>query len=119
MSYGELQDRIGVLIHGKEWPTIRIPKTVAKAGAWVKEKVVGEEETFIKPLMVDLADAHYPVSINQARQKLNWEPAHQLKTTLWDMIHFLLRDRRAWYEENNLPVPEHLSAQSRGAGAGS
>lgn len=121
MSYGELQDRIGMLIHGKEWPTIRIPKTVAKAGAWVKEKVAGEEETFIKPWMVDLADAHYPVSIDRTRQKLNWEPAHQLKTTLRNMIHFLLEDPRSWYEENNLPAPEHLSesASSPGAGTGS
>jgi nucleoside-diphosphate-sugar epimerase len=38
LSYGELQDRIGDLVHGQEWPTLRIPAPLAKAGAWVKEK---------------------------------------------------------------------------------
>jgi hypothetical protein len=31
MSYAALLDRLGGLIHGKDWPTIRIPKAVAKA----------------------------------------------------------------------------------------
>jgi nucleoside-diphosphate-sugar epimerase len=57
MSYGELQERIGVSLHGTAWPTICIPKALAKAGAWVQEKLSGDEETFIKPWMVDLADA--------------------------------------------------------------
>ncbi|HUE82006.1 MAG TPA: NAD(P)-dependent oxidoreductase [Pyrinomonadaceae bacterium] len=33
MSYAELQEQLGELIHGEEWSTIRIPKVVAKAGA--------------------------------------------------------------------------------------
>ena len=121
MSYGELQNRIGELIHGTEWPTIRIPKTVAKAGAWLKEKVAGDEETFIKPWMVELADAHYPVSIDRARQKLGWEPAHRLRITIREMIRFLLRDPRAWYKENKLALPEHLRAEapSQHTGVGS
>ncbi len=39
MSYEELQDRIGKLLHGSEWPTIRIPKSTAKgrdAGKWMR-----------------------------------------------------------------------------------
>ena len=71
MSYVELQEHLGELIHGQEWPTIRIPKVVAKAGAWAQEKVVGKEDAFIKPWMVDLADQHYPVAINRARELLN------------------------------------------------
>jgi nucleoside-diphosphate-sugar epimerase len=39
MSYGELQDEVGKMIHGKEWPAVRMPKTAAKAGAWAKEKL--------------------------------------------------------------------------------
>ncbi|MGH8009272.1 MAG: NAD-dependent epimerase/dehydratase family protein, partial [Candidatus Binatia bacterium] len=73
MSYAEMQDRLGELIHGQEWPTIRIPKAVAKVGAWAQEQLAGEEdETFIKPWMVDLADAHYPVAIERAREGLGW-----------------------------------------------
>src|SRR5919106_6186450 len=75
MSYAELQDQLGELIHGKEWPTIRVPKVMAKAGAWVQEKIEGEDETFIKPWMIDRADDDYPVSIENSREKLGWNPA--------------------------------------------
>ena len=76
MGYEELQDELGELIHGKEWPTIRIPKVVAKAGAWVQEKLAPDEEhkPFIKPWMIDLADDHYAAMIIHAQTKLDWEP---------------------------------------------
>jgi nucleoside-diphosphate-sugar epimerase len=106
LSYAELQDRLGELIHGEEWPTIRIPKAVAKAGAWVREKVAGEEETFIKPWMVDLADAHYPVAIGHAREGLGWEPKHRLRDTLPEMVRRLKRDPQQWYKTNGLQWPE-------------
>ena len=107
MSYEELQDRIGELLHGREWPTIRIPKAVAKAGAWVKDKLASEDEpAFIKPWMVDLADQHYPVAIDRARQKLGWNPQRRLRSTIDEMIDRLKEDPQRWYSENNLPAPE-------------
>jgi nucleoside-diphosphate-sugar epimerase len=109
LSYAELQDRLGELLHGKEWPTIRIPKVAAKAGAWVQQKMAGEEEeTFIKPWMIDLADAHYPVQIDRARQRLGWEPKHRLRDTLEEMVRRLKRDPQGWHEQNGLPAPEKL-----------
>jgi nucleoside-diphosphate-sugar epimerase len=112
MSYAELQDRIGELIHGQEWPAIRIPKVVAKAGAWVQEKMAGEGEAFIKPWMVDLADAHYPVEIGRARQILGWEPQHRLRNTLSRMIGDLKTDPRQWYQKNKLNWPEDEQARA-------
>jgi nucleoside-diphosphate-sugar epimerase len=106
MSYAELQDKLGELIHGEEWTTIRIPKVVAKAGAWAQEKIAGEEETFIKPWMVDLADAHYPVAIGHARGSLGWKPVHTLRDTLPEMIRRLKQDPKKWYEMNGLEMPE-------------
>jgi nucleoside-diphosphate-sugar epimerase len=106
ISYEELQEQLGELIHGEEWPTFRIPKTVAKVGAWAKEKFQGDEETFIKPWMVDLADAHYPVAIDRARAILGWTPKHCLRDTLQEMIRRLKRDPRQWYHTNKLPLPE-------------
>jgi nucleoside-diphosphate-sugar epimerase len=107
MSYAELQDRIGELLHGKEWPTIRIPKVVAKAGAWVKDRLAGEDEpAFIKPWMIDLADTHYPVEIERARNRLAWEPKQRLRTTLEEMIQRLKQDPALWHHENGLPLPE-------------
>jgi nucleoside-diphosphate-sugar epimerase len=105
MSYAELQDQIGELIHGAEWPTIRIPKVVAKAGAWAQEKVLGQD-TFIKPWMVDLADTHYPVDVELAQERLGWRPAHRLRGTLPEMIARLKRDPERWYEINKLAPRE-------------
>jgi nucleoside-diphosphate-sugar epimerase len=108
MSYADLQERLGELIHGKEWPTIRIPKTVAKAGAWVQDKLAGEDESFIKPWMIDLADDHYPIAIDHARRTLGWNPTHRLQTTLPQMVARLKRDPARWYHVNNLKPPEPL-----------
>ena len=109
MSYAELQDRLGELLHGKEWPTIRIPKAVAKAGAWVRDKLASEDDpSFIKPWMVDLADAHYPVRIERARTLLGWEPKHRLRDTLEEMIRRLKQDPLRWYQTNGLAVPDDV-----------
>jgi nucleoside-diphosphate-sugar epimerase len=114
VSYAEMQDRLGRLLHGREWPTIRIPKAVAKAGAWVKEKMAEEgEETFIKPWMVDLADDHYPVVIHRARERLDWKPRHRLRETLKEMVERLKHDPRKWYATNNLEPPEK-KAENKG-----
>jgi nucleoside-diphosphate-sugar epimerase len=104
MSYGELQDTIGELIHNERWWTIRIPKAVAKAGAWAMDAMGGE--TFIKPWMIDLADQHYPLEIGKAKEKLGWAPEHRLRFTLPHITGRLLTDPHRWYEENNLEAPE-------------
>jgi nucleoside-diphosphate-sugar epimerase len=106
VSYGELQDLIGEDLHGREWPTIRIPKLIAKAGAWVQDKLAKEEDVFIKPWMVDIADDHYPVEINKARRKLGWEPTHRLRDTLDVILHRLKKDPKRWYETNGLKYRE-------------
>lgn len=115
LSQQELQDRIGTLIWGEEWTTLRIPKPVAKAGAWVKNKLP-REDPFIKPFMVDIADDHYPVDIQHARETLDWTPEHRLYDTLEDMIGFLTRDPVAFYRENGL---EWSSAAAKSAEGGS
>jgi nucleoside-diphosphate-sugar epimerase len=112
MSYNELQEQIGELIHGEEWPAIRIPKAVAKAGAWAQENILGQE-TFIKPWMIDIADTHYPVEIKRARIRLGWEPQHQLRDTLSKIIGSLKRDPQRWYEINGLAKGE--GKKKRGA----
>jgi nucleoside-diphosphate-sugar epimerase len=105
MSYEELQEQLGELIHGEEWPAIRIPKAVAKAGAWAQENILGQE-SFIKPWMIDLADTHYPVEIERARIRLGWEPHHRLRDTLSKMIGSLKQDPQRWYEINGLAKAE-------------
>lgn len=104
MTYEELQENMGLLLHGKEWATLRIPGFVAKAGAWVKDKVSSEEQ-FIKPWMIDIADDHYPVSIDKAKEKLDWQPDHRLKDTLPKIAQFLKKSPKEWYKENGINPP--------------
>lgn len=108
MSYEELQEQIGETLHGEAWPTIRIPKAMAKTGAWAKEKMASseEEQPFIKPWMVDLADQNYPVSLKRARERLGWEPSRTLRETLPTMLQRLKNNPRRWYEINGLPLPD-------------
>lgn len=113
MSYEELQDQIGLLLHGEEWTTIWVPKFAAKAGAWVIDKFSSEDQAFIKPWMIDLADQHYPVDLQEARQKLGWSPKHTLRATLPAMIQNLKVDPRHWYQENGLPLPKELQPQEQ------
>jgi nucleoside-diphosphate-sugar epimerase len=109
-SYAELQQRLGELIHGDEWPAIRIPKPLAKAGAWARTRLAREgEEPFIQPWMIDLADDHYAVSIQHACAKLNWRPERRLRDTLPAMIAFLKRDPAGFYAANGLPAAASAS----------
>lgn len=109
MSYSELQDQLGNLIHHKQWPTIRIPKTVAKAGAWLKSKLADDDDPEpIEPLMVDLSDDHYEASITKAQTKLDWVPKHHLRTTLPSMIAHLRENPVHFYEEHELSIPEEM-----------
>lgn len=111
-SYGQLQEEIGRLIHNEEWNTQKIPKTVAKAGAWVQEKLPGMSGGFIKPWMVDLADDHYAVDINAAHKDLGWEPRRRLLDTIPNMIHALRDDPTHWYFENKLELPSDLKKEA-------
>ena len=112
MSYEDLQEKLGLYLHGDQWPSIRIPKMAAKAGAWVKDQMSDEEDApFIKPWMIDLADQNYPVSIDHAREFLGWEPKHQLRNTLPEMAERLKSDPQRWYQINGLPLPEELEQQ--------
>ena len=79
-SYEDLQRLIGELIHGEPWPVYSVPKPIAQAGAWVQEDVL-DEDAFVKPWMIDLADDHYELDIGRARALLNWSPRHSLTAT--------------------------------------
>lgn len=112
MSYDELQEQIGTGLHGHEWPAVRIPKAVAKAGAWAQNKLADEDEQFIKPWMIDLADQNYPVCNARARTRLGWSPRHTLRGTIDTMVGRLRDDPRRWYEINKLPLPEELEPEA-------
>lgn len=114
MSYEQLQRAIARQLHGEaEWFTQEIPSAVAKAGAWIQNKVPGVEEPFIKPWMIDFADDHYELDISRARDRLGWTPHHRLDETLPLMIEALEADPVAWYRRHGLDVPEEERDVSR------
>lgn len=107
MSYEAMQKEIGLLIHQKEWPTLPIPKSVAKLGAFFKDILPGEE-TFIKPWMVDLTDDHYPLEIKNTQKKLDWKPKHNIKDVLPEIIQNFKTNPKKFYLENKLPLPKSM-----------
>ena len=117
-GYDALQDEIGYLIHGTgDWPTLRLPKPAAAAGAWVMEKtepIVPDaldqgEKPFVKPFMVAMADDHYELDIGRARKLLGWKPRHRIKDTLPKIVAALRRDPKTWYEKNGQTLPTNLA----------
>ncbi len=103
LGYDELQDEIGGLLYGeRDWPTVQIPKVVARAGAWVLDNAPGLGETFIKPWMIGIADDHYELDLRRARETLAWHAQHRLGAVLPEMIVNLRQDPVRWYRENNL-----------------
>ena len=116
-GYDALQDEIGYLLHGAEdWPTLRLPKPVAAAGAWAMEKLEPvipdaldkDEAPFVKPFMVRMADDHYALDVSRAAETLGWRPRHRIKDELPAMVAALKRDPKGWYERNGVTPPEWL-----------
>lgn len=117
-SYGQLQETIAQLIHGEsDWSTETIPAGMAKAGAWMQDSTPATGSPFIKPWMIDLADDHYELNIDRARELLGWKPQHRLIDTLPKMIEALKRDPLAWYEQHDLEPTAALKRREQAAQA--
>lgn len=101
LSYDEVQRMTGQRLHGEEWETREIPKTLARTGAWLENEVL-DEEPFIKPWMVDFADDHYALDVGLADRLIGWKPAHSLRAELPGILERLKSDPQAWYRANKL-----------------
>lgn len=108
MSVDELQRLISKCCHGKEMTTIRIPKIVAKIGAWLQWKLPGMPETFIRPWMIDLADNNWTLDISLAKKHLGWKPKYFVGSVIPKMIKDLKKDPIKWYAMNKLKAPAWL-----------
>jgi nucleoside-diphosphate-sugar epimerase len=125
MSYDALQDEIGYLIHGVEdWPTLRLPRSLAAVGAWALGKLepvipdaidLGEAPP-VRPYMAMMGNDHYALDIRRARQLLGWEPRHRLKDDLPNIIAELKRDPIGWYRRHRIePQPWATTVHEAGA----
>ena len=114
LSYDELQHTFARLIHGEELETLEVPgplAPLAKAGAWVMEKLPGADP-FIKPWMIDRANDHYALDITRARTLLGWEPKRSLRSTIPKMIASLKADPPGFYRENDLELTSEMEKQA-------
>jgi nucleoside-diphosphate-sugar epimerase len=118
IGYDALQDKLGELIHGvDDWPTLRVPKPLAAAGAWAQshlEPVIPDaidrgKPSFIRPFMVAMADDHYALDIRRARDLLGWEPRHRLQEELPGLVAVLKNDPAGWYKRNSVTPPFWIS----------
>lgn len=115
LSYDELQHTLGRLIHNEAWETREIPKSLAKAGAWLQDRIPGEEP-FIKPWMIDFADDHYALDITRARTVLGWKRKRTLRETVPKMVAALKADPVVWHGENKLAMPGGVETKVAGPG---
>jgi nucleoside-diphosphate-sugar epimerase len=114
LSYDELQHTFARLIHGEELETLEVPgalSALAKAGAWVMEKLPGADP-FIKPWMIDRANDHYEIDITRARTLLGWEPKRSLRETMPKMVAALKADPLDFYQKNGLELTSELEQQA-------
>lgn len=122
MSYEELQDEIGQLIHGEaNWTTLQLPKPLAKAGAALQEKleplipdaIDQGEKPFIRPFMIAMADDHYALDISKARHLLGWRPKHRLRAELAKLVQALKDDPKDWYQANGVTPPAWMTTAEK------
>lgn len=114
LGYGDLQDRLGCLIHGEaEWATIRVPAVVAAAGAWGQDKaeplvpdaIDHGERPFIRPFMTRMASDHYALNTRRAHDLLGWQAQHRLADELPAIVAALKDSPAAWYDANGITPP--------------
>ncbi len=104
MSFGELQRELGRLLHGEPGRTYPVPKLAAKVGAWLQDRLPGEDP-FVQPWMVERSDDHYALDTGRARALLGWRPQHTLRETLPAMAAALRDDPARWYDVNGFGEP--------------
>jgi nucleoside-diphosphate-sugar epimerase/uncharacterized membrane protein len=118
LTYEALQNRLAALLHGESrWPTHEIPRPIAKAGAWLRERlepIVPDaidqgEKPFIKPYMAEISEHHYELDVSRAQDLLGWEPRHRLRDALPEMVAAFKAGPLAWYREHQLVPPAWLS----------
>lgn len=104
-SYGDIQEAITQALYNEHALIESIPKPIAKAGAWIQDKM---GDTFIKPWMIDRVDDNYALDISRAKIFLDWKPKHRVLDTIPVMIKHLKEDPESWYKMNKLDTPKWL-----------
>jgi len=106
LSYDDLQKQISRNLFNHDIHTFRVPKLIARIGAWFLCHLPVEKKPFIQPWMIPIADDHYELDISRAKKLLGWSPKKTLEQTLPIMIEALKKDPSSWYKINQLDGPK-------------
>lgn len=88
-------------------PKCRVPKWLARLGAWVLCKM--KRRSFYQPWMIAFADEHYQFDIRATIEQLGWEPKRRLRIELPAMVRrsierptewVKLNTQRPWHEDD-------------------
>ncbi|MHC1550639.1 NAD-dependent epimerase/dehydratase family protein [Phyllobacterium sp. K27] len=117
VPFGELQRLIGRELHGEDWITWNVPPRLAKLGAWIENRVFGEN-AFIRAWMVDISSDHYELDLTAAKEHLGWTPRHSLPDDVPRILQRLKDDPFGWYRSNGLNAARVSAAKVEKAAAG-
>ncbi len=115
LSFRELQEIIGRELYQRPWPVIRIPKFIARGGAWMMKYTPFIREPFIRPWMIPHSDEHFEVDNTRFKKLLNWSPEKKLRERLPIMISNLKKGPQKWYGINKIPPPFYRSLSMIGS----
>ncbi|MGH9153984.1 MAG: NAD-dependent epimerase/dehydratase family protein [Acidimicrobiales bacterium] len=104
-SFAELQHLIADALHGEPWRTVRVPKLLAKAGAWLQDIVPLVGDPFLKPWIVERTSDHYALDTTTARTLLGWRAKRSLRDGIPVIAAALKNDPERWYRANGLASP--------------
>lgn len=115
MSFRDVQRVTGEHLYQRPWPTIRVPKFVARTGAHVMQHLPFIREPFIMPWMISHADEHMDVDITRIKSLLGWQPKRSLAEKLPVMIENLKKDPAKWYAINKIEKPFYRNLDQVGS----
>ena len=116
VPFGELQRLIGRELHCEDWITWNVPPRMAKLGAWIENRVFGEN-AFIRAWMVDISSDHYELDLTAAKEHLGWTPRHSLRDDIPRIVENLKNDPFDWYRSNGLNAARVSAAKVEKAAA--
>jgi len=98
VTYRTLHQRAAQVLLGHRIPLLRIPRFVARLGAWVLAKLARlvRRRRFILPWMIAYAGEHFEFELTETRRELGWSPWRSMQQDLERILQFARADGPRW-----------------------
>lgn len=94
VSYDDIYQKANYIFHQKNYPSVRIPKIVAKSGIYLQNLI--NKNHFFEPWMIDYSQNHYEIDNIKLTKKIGWEQTHYLLNDFDEMLSFALSNPDQW-----------------------